>query len=596
MLSTDSPGVKQVVDRPDCPLPFDEALLDVLPIGVCTLDADGAVLRYNRIAGQLCGSGLEVYGRLRILRSDGAALAFADTPLADTIRTGRTSQDIALLIERPDDEPMPVLANTQAMRSDTGQITGAIICFQGNTPSRQCNADRRRSVEWLSAIVENTPECVKVVDQDGTLVQMNPAGLRMVDANSPSDVEGVSVFDLIVPEHRQYWQDQHRRVCEGEKLNWEFDIVSLGGTRRHMETHAVPMALPGGLRGASGGFVQLAVTRDITVRKSLEAANREAERRLADLLDALPSAVYTTDANGKVTYFNQACVKLAGRVPAIGTDEWCITWRLFWPDGTPMPHAACPMATALSENRAIQGVEAMAERPDGTRVPFLAYPAPLHNEAGELIGAVNMLVDITERKVAEDHRQLLLNELNHRVKNTLVTVQSIAAQSFRRNEIGEGFRWFEGRLIALSKAHDVLSRENWQTAGLNDIIDQAVAPFQAPDHQRFVIEGPPLRLKPKAALALAMAFHELCTNAAKFGALSNDKGGVRIQWEIVPCSTGQCMHLHWQEFGGPPVSPSARKGFGSRLLEYGLAGELDAEVRLAYPVGGVVCDIEVPLP
>ncbi|AHL77646.1 hypothetical protein CH92_10780 [Stutzerimonas stutzeri] len=592
MLSTDSPGVKQVVDRPDCPLPFDEALLDTLPIGVCTLDADGAVLRYNRVAGQLCGSGLRKYGQLRNLRPDGGALTFADTPLADTIRTGRTSRDITLLIERFDEEPLPVLANIQAVRSDTGQITGAVICFQGNTPSRQCNADRRRSVEWLSAIVENTPECVKVVDQDGTLVQMNPAGLRMLDAKTSSDVEGLSVFDLIVPEHRQYWREQHRRVCEGEKLNWEFDITSLSGIRRHMETHAVPMAMP----GLPGGFVQLAVTRDITDRKRLEAATREAERRLTDLLDALPSAVYTTDANGKVTYFNQACVKLAGRVPAIGTDEWCITWRLYWPDGTPMPHATCPMAIALTENRAIHGAEAVAERPDGTRVPFLAYPAPLRNEADELIGAVNMLVDITERKVAENHRQLLLNELNHRVKNTLATVQSIAAQSFRRNEISEGYRWFEGRLIALSKAHDVLSRENWQAASLNDIIDQAAAAFQAPGQQRFVIEGPPQRLRPKAALALAMAIHELCTNAAKFGALSNDKGCVRIHWEIPPCSTGECVNLHWKESGGPPVSPPVRKGFGSRLLEYGLADELDADVRLAYPVDGAACDIEVPLP
>ena len=100
------------------------------------------------------------------------------------------------------------------------------------------------------------------------------------------------------------------------------------------------------------------------------------------------------------------------------------------------------MAVALTENSAIQGAEAIAERPDGTRVPFLAYPAPLRNGAGELIGAVNMLVDITERKVAEDHRQLLLNELNHRVKNTLATVQSIAAQSFRRDASNQGYHWF----------------------------------------------------------------------------------------------------------------------------------------------------------
>lgn len=596
MFDTDSLSVSAVLDKTKCPLPFDEALLDTLPMGVCTLDADGAPLRYNRVASELCGSELQAHGRLRLLHPDGGAQAFVDTPLADTIRTGRPGRDVALLIGRSDDEPMPVLANIQALRSDTGQITGAVVCFQANNPSRQCTADRRRSVEWLSAIVENTPECVKVVDHDGTLVQMNPAGLRMLEARSSSDVEGQLVFDLIAPEHRQYWRDQHRRVCGGEKLSWEFDIISLGGTRRHMETHAVPMALPGSLRSAAGGFVQLAVTRDITDRKRLESATREAERRLASLLDALPTAVYTTDENGKVTYFNQACVELAGRRPMIGTDEWCVTWRLYWPDGTPMPHEACPMAIALAENRAIQGAEAVAERPDGTRVPFLAYPVPLRNGEGKLVGAVNMLVDITERKVAEDHRQLLLNELNHRVKNTLATVQSIAAQSFRRDASSEGYRWFEGRLMALSKAHDVLSRENWQAANLNDIIDQAVAPFQAHGRQRFTIAGPPQRLRPKAALALAMAIHELCTNASKYGALACEEGSVRIHWQEATCSGQRCLRLHWTELDGPAVSPPAKKGFGSRLLEHGLASELDASVRLAYPSDGVTCDIEVPLP
>ena len=119
-------------------------MLDLLPIGVCTLDADGAVQRYNRVASQLCGDGLRLYGRLRILYPDKTLMPFADTPLAETIRTGHPGQDIALLIERPDDEAAPVLANIQALRSDTGQITGAVVCFQGNTPARQGDADRRR--------------------------------------------------------------------------------------------------------------------------------------------------------------------------------------------------------------------------------------------------------------------------------------------------------------------------------------------------------------------------------------------------------------------------------------------------------------------
>ena len=126
-----------------------------------------------------------------------------------------------------------------------------------------------------------------------------------------------------------------------------------------------------------------------------------------ELLDALPAAIYTTDAAGRLTYYNAAAVQLAGRVPKIGSDEWCATWRLYWPDGTPLPHDECPMAVALKTGRPVRGVEAIAERPDGTRVPFMPYPTPLHDATGKIVGAVNMLVDLTERSHAEQARQLL---------------------------------------------------------------------------------------------------------------------------------------------------------------------------------------------
>lgn len=577
------------------PSAFDEALLNLLPMAVCTLDIDGALLRYNGLADQLCGGALSGQGRLEISRTDGELVAIAETPLGYALRTGQPAQDAVLSIRRADGTAAPVLANIEALRGGTGQVTGLVICFQSITPVRQSNADRRRSVDWLSAIIENTPECVKVVDRDGILVQMNPAGLQMLEANLAADVEGGCVFDLIAPEHRETWQMNHLRVCDGEKLNWEFDLINLAGNRRHMETHAVPMTLPTEGHDAQGGFVQLAVTRDITERKRLEVANSEAEQRLRDLLDALPTAVYTTDASGRVSYFNQACIDLAGRVPTIGSDEWCVTWRLYRADGTPMRRDECPMAVALKENRAIAGAEAMAERPDGTMVPFLAYPAPLHDGTGKLIGAVNMLVDISERKVAENHRQLLLNELNHRVKNTLATVQSIAAQSFRRDTDNENYQWFEGRLIALSKAHDVLSRENWQAADLREVVEQAAAPFQVSGLQRFITEGPAQPLRPKQALALAMALHELCTNAAKYGALTSEAGHVCISWHVTHRDGGPTLQFQWKEVGGPAVTPPLRKGFGSRLLERGLGGELNADVRLSYLTEGVVCDIEVLL-
>jgi PAS domain S-box-containing protein len=135
--------------------------------------------------------------------------------------------------------------------------------------------------------------------------------------------------------------------------------------------------------------------------------NKEEESFFRSVLDALPAAIYTTDAAGRINYYNRAAANLAGREPTLGEDEWCVTWRLYTPDGTPLPHDRCPMAVALKENRAVRGVEAILERPDGTRVPFLPYPTPLRDASGALVGAVNMLVDIGDRKTAENARAYL---------------------------------------------------------------------------------------------------------------------------------------------------------------------------------------------
>ena len=132
------------------------------------------------------------------------------------------------------------------------------------------------------------------------------------------------------------------------------------------------------------------------------------DRLFRTMVDALPAAIYTTDKHGRLLYFNPAAVEFSGRVPQLGTDQWCVTFKLYRADGTPMSHAECPMAVSLREGRPIRGVEAIAERPDGTRVWFMPYPTPLHDRDGTLIGGINMLVDITERKRAEEERAALL--------------------------------------------------------------------------------------------------------------------------------------------------------------------------------------------
>jgi PAS domain S-box-containing protein len=161
---------------------------------------------------------------------------------------------------------------------------------------------------------------------------------------------------------------------------------------------------------------------DVTELVCARAAVRRKEEQLRQVLDALPAAIYTTDADGNLTYFNRTAAELAGREPEIGKDKWCVTFRIQTPDGKVLPHDQCPMATALKEKRPVRGVEAMAQRPDGTLFPFLPFPTPIHDENGKLVGAVNMLVDISERMQSETQQKILLDELNHRVKNNMQNV------------------------------------------------------------------------------------------------------------------------------------------------------------------------------
>jgi PAS domain S-box-containing protein len=208
-------------------------------------------------------------------------------------------------------------------------------------------------------------------------------------------------------------------------------------------------------------------------------------------------------------------------------------------------------------------------------------------------------LDVTDRKRAEERQKLLVNELNHRVKNTLVSVQSIASQTLRTTDTPQAFRdAFEGRLMALSHTHNLLTEQNWEGASLREIFDFELEAFAARD--RFVFDySRDLQLSPKATVAFGMAVHELATNALKYGALSIPGGGVRVAWslEARPDPDAEPMlRLTWTEHGGPPVAAvPTRRGFGARLLEKGLAGELSAQVDLTYASLGLVCTMRLPI-
>jgi PAS domain S-box-containing protein len=430
------------------------------------------------------------------------------------------------------------------------------------------------------------------------------------------------------------------------------------------------------------------------------------------VLDELPAAIYVTDALGRITYFNQAAAALWGHRPTVGTSEWCGSWKLFWPDGRALPHGECPMAIAIKEKRAVRGMEAIAERPDGTRVSFEPYPTPLFDASGALIGAVNMLIDITDRKRAEEVKQLLsaivqfsddaiisknldgiieswnagaerifgytpteaigrsveilippdrLNEeqeilrrirrgvridhyetvrrrkdgslidisltvspvmatdgrvvgaskiarditerkqaethisvlareAEHRAKNVLATAQAVVNLS-EAETVADLKKAIEGRLRALANVHSLFVGSRWSGAELHDLITQELAPYRKGDGTRVAIEGPALKLEPSTAQTIAVVFHELTTNAVKYGALSSCKGRIDVSWTRP--ENGRLV-VRWTETGGPAVTPPARSGFGTKVIA-NMIHQVRGEIGFDWRPTGLACEISLPI-
>ena len=428
------------------------------------------------------------------------------------------------------------------------------------------------------------------------------------------------------------------------------------------------------------------------------------------LLDVLPAALYVTDAEGRITYFNDAAAQLWGRRPKLHSDQWCGSWKILRPDGAPLPHDECPMALTLKEGKSCRGQQAIVERPDGTRVPLMAFPTPFYGPTGALVGAVNVLVDISEHQRAErmarrlaaivessddaiiskdlngiiatwnkaaerlfgypaedaigksitiiipperrheevgildrvrrgepiDHFEtqrrrkdgslvdislsispvtdetgaiigaskiahditeqkrreqqisLLAREADHRTNNLLAVAQATVHLT-HADSAAELKKAIEGRLRALANAHGMMAQSRWAGADLRQLVIMELSPYFRDGDPRAQIDGPKVLLKPDGAQALAMAVHELATNAVKYGALSIPAGKVRVQWSLGPANK---LRLAWQESGGPTVSVPRKEGFGTRAITR-MLGQLDGEVRFNWREEGLTCDVVV---
>lgn len=338
----------------------------------------------------------------------------------------------------------------------------------------------------------------------------------------------------------------------------------------------------------------LGVLMDITEAKIEDGRIRadrarlaESEARFRDMADSAPSPVWVTDARGGLEFANRAFRDLAGLPLAdLKGDAWI---QLMHPDDRER------VAQARREARATQRLNSWEARflIAGEWRWLRTASRARFDEAGVFQGYVGLAMDITEARLAEERQGLLINELNHRVKNTLATIQSLARQTLRDGvTMADARERLTERLLALSTAHNVLTRESWESADVADIAREAVRPYDDPPGARIAIAGPQARVAPNVALAVSMALHELATNAQKHGALSAAAGRIGLSWRLN--ASRDAVDLEWRETGGPLVSPPTTKGFGSRLLS-GLTGELGAPAAFDYAPSGLVCRLRAPV-
>jgi PAS domain S-box-containing protein len=359
----------------------------------------------------------------------------------------------------------------------------------------------------------------------------------------------------------------------------------------------------------------LGTMRDITHRKQAEAERqrmqnellqqaqelRQANERLRDseeglrvALAASGAALWVIDyANGGAESFDARACELAGLDPTVCSWPPGTFCGLLHPDDRPALQAGFESARAGGSPRLI---EYRIVRTGG-ETRWLQGTGALQRDAGGApMRFIGVSTDITERKRFDAQRELLVRELNHRVKNTIAIVQSIVDQTARASGSVQAFQeTFRARLHALASAHEMLMSEGWQSVPLASLAERTLAPhLHAASAERVRIEGPPLRVAAHAAVSVSMVLHELATNAAKYGALANATGRIALGWRIVPAPTSSRVEITWVESGGPPVSPPRRRGFGSRLVS-SLAIELSGDASLSYPPEGVVCRLSVPL-
>lgn len=476
------------------------------------------------------------------------------------------------------------VARAEPLRSSDGKISGWFGTSLDIHDRKLAEAALRSSEEQFRLLADSSPALIWVTDERAQVVFANRR-YEEIFGRPAEDIEGEGWRRIVHPDDVETFNERFLAALAARtRFVGEVRVIDIHGETMWLHCEGVPRFGPD---GAFTGYV--GANLDITDLKRTEARLRESEARLRLAVDAGRMAIYDHDFTTDELRHSPELNRLLG-FPA----DQQLTMsdiRARYAPGE-MQRLSALRDAALERGEGFPEVELQMSNLHGRPLWFLLRAETRLDDRGSAVSSTGVLLDITERKRAEEHQRLLMNELNHRAKNLLAIIQGIAQQTFRDPAIPRAPKVaFEGRLGALAATHSLLAEGSWEAASIHQVISEAAAAV-TPRFDCLEIRGPDLLLPPKTAVSLGMAVHELCTNALKYGALSLSEGKVLVSW----CVANGRLKLVWREKGGPAVKPPEKSGFGSRLIERGLAAELGGTVRIAYEPGGVVCTVDARLP
>jgi PAS domain S-box-containing protein len=616
--------------------------------------ADGRIVRFNQRAAELWGrtptlgdTDERFCGSFRLYQPDGKILPHARTPMATALRTGKSQRDKEVVIERPDGSRIVALVHIDALKNGNGQVQGAINCFQDVTERQRAEASLARRMEEQAALYQLTDS----LHRAESLSDVYDAALDAILRALPCQRASILLFDDAGVMRFVAWRglsDDYRRAVDGHSP-WTPDAKDpkpiciddiesadldepLRATIKAEGIGAlgfIPLVTGDKLVGKFMSYydaahvftdaeldLAVAIGRQLgfgveriraeQARRIAEAELRESEAReraraaeLRTIMEAVPAVIWIArDRECRTISGNTAAydvLRLAREHnPSLSAPdderpshfEVLVEGRVLAPEELPVQRAA--------RGEEVCNFEEEIRFDDGTSRYLFGNATPLRDAHGNPCGAVAAFVDITDRKKAEEQRDLLVAELSHRVKNTLAIVISIAQQSFSRNpNFQEARRSFDSRIRALAQTHNRLAEANWAGVSFEALLLDELAPYCREDGSKVRVSGPPVQFNAKGALTLGMALHELATNAAKHGALSSKCGSVDVAWHVDPGD--KQLWIRWTETGGPVVKPPERSGFGRLLLERALASDLGGDVQLDFAQDGLRCAIAIPV-